>query len=173
MRVETPPFENRADERCTSLAVEREFGFIKIRLFGENIAALSSRPKKTFWDAKTLIGATIHGLAKYYMYQFHYGTMRFSLDCRLLHGDINSLIYRFNSENLYRDLREINFHDQFDFLNYAKDHDLYSKANKRAVLNFKDKIEGDFKQEFICLKPKLSTVTPLNECYKYLNKRII
>ena len=59
MPVETPPFENRANERCTTLAVEREFGFNKFGLFGENIAAVSSRPKMTFWDAKTLMGATI------------------------------------------------------------------------------------------------------------------
>ena len=37
----------------------------KIRVFGENMAALSSRPRKIYWDTPTIVGATILDLAKY------------------------------------------------------------------------------------------------------------
>ena len=67
------------DARRT-LTIVRKFEFDKFKVFGENLAALSSRPRKIYWDTPTIVGATILDLAKYYMYQFHYGTMRSSID---------------------------------------------------------------------------------------------
>ena len=64
--------------------------FDKFKVFGENIAALASRPRKIYWDTPTIVGATILDLAKFYKYQFHYGTMRSSFDCRLLYTDTDS-----------------------------------------------------------------------------------
>ena len=158
------------DARRT-LTIVSKFEFEKFKVFGENMAALSSRPRKIYWDTPTIVGATILDLAKYYMYQFHYGTMRSSFDCRLLYSDTDSLLYRINCEDLYRELKESNVLDQFDFSNYPEDHELYSEENKRVVLKFKDEFAGDYIKEFICLKPKLYSITPTSECFLFNDSR--
>ena len=61
------------DARRT-LTIVSKFEFDKFKVFGENMAALTSRPRKIHWDAPTIVGATILDLPKYYMYQFHYET---------------------------------------------------------------------------------------------------
>ena len=76
------------------------------------MAALSSRPRKIFWDIPIIVGATILDLAIDYMYQFHSGTMRSSFDCRLLFSDFDNLLYRIKYEDLYRELKESNVPDE-------------------------------------------------------------
>ena len=97
------------------------------------------------------------------MYQFHYETMRSSFDCRLFYSDTGSLLYRINCEHFYRELEESIFLDQFDFSNYPADHKLYSEKNNRVVLNFIDEFAGDYNKEFICLNPKLYSITSAGE----------
>ena len=97
------------DARRTLTIVSK---FDKFEVFGENMAAFSSRPRKIYWDTPTIVGATILDLAKFYMYQFHYGTMRSSFDCRLLYSETDSLLYRINCEDFYRELEESNVLDQ-------------------------------------------------------------
>ena len=138
------------DARRT-LTIVSKFEFDKFKVFGEeNMAALSSRPRKIYWDTPTMVGATILDLAKYYMYQFHYGTMRSSFDCRLLYSDTGS-----------------NVLDQFDFSNYPEYHKLYSEENKRVLLKFKSEFAGDYIKEFICLKPKLYSITSASEYFTF------
>ena len=81
--------------------------------------------------------------------------MRSSFDCRLLYNDTDSLLYRINCEDLYRELEENNVLDQFDFSNYPEDHKLFSEKYICVVLKFKDEFAVDYMKEFICLKPKL------------------
>ena len=50
------------DARPT-LTIVSKFEFEKFKLFGENMAALSSRPRKIYWDKPTIVGATILDLA--------------------------------------------------------------------------------------------------------------
>ena len=106
-------------------------------------------------------------LAKYYMYQFHYGTTRSSFDFRLLYNDTDSLLYRINCEDLYRELEDSNVLDQFDFSNYPEYYKLYSEKNKRVVLKFKDEFAGDYIKEFLCLKAKLYSITSASECFTF------
>ena len=124
--------ETTRDARRT-LTLVIKFEFDKFKVFGENMAALSSRPRKIYWYTPTIVGAKILDLAKNYMYQFHYETMRSSFDCRLLYSHTDSLLYRINCEDLYRELEDSNVLDQFDFSNYPEDHKLYSEENKRVV----------------------------------------
>ena len=105
------------------------------------------------------------------MYPFPYGTMRLSFDCRILYSDTDSLLYRINCEDLYRELEESNVLDQFDFLNYPEDQKLYSEKNKRVVLKFRDEFAGDYIKEFICLKPKLYSITSASEYFTFNDSR--
>ena len=77
------------DARRT-VTIVRKFEFDKFKVFGENMAALSSHPRRIFWDLPPVVGATKLDLAKYYMYRFYYGTMRSSFDFRLLYSDTDS-----------------------------------------------------------------------------------
>ena len=154
------------DARRT-LTIVSKFEFDKFKVFGENMAAHSYRPRKIYWDIPTVSGATILDLTKYYKYQFHYGTMQSSFDCRLLYSDTDSLLYRINCEDLYRELKESNVLDQFDFSNYPKNHELYSQENQRIVLKFKDQSAGDYIKEFKCLKPKLYSINSTSESFTF------
>ena len=74
------------------LNVLSKFEFDRYMIFGENMAALTTRPKSIFWNTPTIVGATILDLAKYHMYYFHYRVMRPNFDCRLLYRDTDSLL---------------------------------------------------------------------------------
>ena len=91
--------------------------------------------------------------------------MRSSFDCRLLYSDTDTLLYRINCKNLYLELKESNALDQFDFSNYPKGHELYSEENKCIVLKFKDELAGYYIKGFICLKPKLYSITSASEYF--------
>ena len=78
-----------ADQVLSSIS---KFEFDRFTIFGYNLAALSFRARKIYWNNPTIIGATILDLAKYQMYSFHYFTMRAHFDCRLLYSDTDSLL---------------------------------------------------------------------------------
>ena len=78
-----------------------------------------------------------------------------------------ALLYRINCKDLYRDLKESNVLDQFDLSNYPEDHKLYSKENKRVILKIEDEFAGDYIKEFICLKPKLYSITSASEYFTF------
>ena len=99
-------------EARQTVTIVRKFEFDKFKVFGENMAALSSHPRRIFWELPTVVGATILDLAKHYMYRFYYGTMRSSFDCRLLYSDTDR--YTGSREDLYRELKK-NFLDHFEF----------------------------------------------------------
>ena len=123
------------DARRT-LTIVSEFEYDKFKVFGENMTALSSRPERIYWDTPTLVGATILDLAKYYMISFTTEvSIRSSFDCRLLYSDTDSLLYRINCEDLYRELKESNVLDQFEFSKYTEDHELYIEEIKHVVLD--------------------------------------
>ena len=97
--------------------------------------------------------------------------MRSFFHCRLLYSDTDSLLYQINCEDLYRELKENNVLDQFDFSNYPEDHELYSKENKRVVSKFKDEFAGDYIKEFIFLKRKLYSIISASEYFTFNDSR--
>ena len=128
---------SRDPRRTLTIVSNSEFD--KFKVFGKNMAALSSSSRKIYWDTPTLVGATILDVANYYMYQFQYGTMRSSFDCRLLSSDNDSLLYRINCEDLYCELEESNVLDQYDFSNYTEDHKLYGKKKQTRRLKIQNR----------------------------------
>ena len=92
----------RISERAEKLV--SKFEFERFKIFGENMAAMCSKPKIITWNTPTFVGATVLDLSKYYTYRFHYQVMRQYFQCRLLYSDTDSLIYRIESNDLYQDL---------------------------------------------------------------------
>ena len=50
-----------------------KFEFDKFKIFGENMAAICSRPKVIKWTTPNIVGVTILDFSKLRMYGFHYG----------------------------------------------------------------------------------------------------
>ena len=135
------------------------FEFDKFKIFGENMAAICSRPKFIKRTTPTIVGATILDLSKLRMYGFHYDVMRTNFWCPLLYSDTDSLLYKVETTDLYADLAKKKVCTEFDFSNYANNHPLHSDVNHSRVLKFKDEFAGDYISEFICLKPKMYSMT--------------
>ena len=142
------------------LNVVSKFEFDCYMIFGENMAALTTRPKYLFWSTPTIVGATILDLAKNHMFYFHYRAMRPNFNCRLIFSDTDSLLYSVQRPGFNKQLSEKpqSVLSHFDFSNYAADHFLFDASNKKVVLKFKDEFAGDYITEFICLKPNLCSI---------------
>ena len=153
----------RNAERAEKLV--SKFEFERFKIFGENMAAMCSKPKIITWNTPTIVGATVLDLSKYYMYRFHHQVMRQNFQCRLLYSDTDSLIYRIESNDLYEDLanQSAEVKKEFDFSSYPEDHALHVNNNKSEVLKFKDEFSGDYISEFVCLKPKMYSITSKSE----------
>ena len=143
-----------------ALKIISRFEFDRYMIFGENLAALTTRPKTIYWNTRTIVGATILDLAKFHMYSFHYNVMRPHFNCRLLYSDTDSLLYAIKSDDFYTELSQKpqSVLSHFDFSNYPPNHFLYDTTNKRVVLKYKDEFAGDYITDFICLKPKLYSI---------------
>ena len=136
-----------------------KFEFDKFKIVGENMAAICSRPKVINWTTPTIVGATILDLAKR-MYGFHYDVMRANFRCSLLYSDPDSLLYKVETTDLYADLaKNKEVCTEFDFANYPDNHPLHADFNHSRILNFKDEFAGDYISEFICLEPKMYSIT--------------
>ena len=85
--------------------------------------------------------------------------MKPNFECKLLYSDTDSFLYEIVSEDLFEDLaKNIELKKHFDFSNYAEDHVLFDRSQKKETLKFKDEMGGKLKKEFVCLKPKLYSI---------------
>ena len=160
----------------STLSTISKFEFERYIIFGENLAALSTRPKKIYWNTLTIVGASILDLAKYQMYHFHFKVMRPNFECRLLYSDTDSLLYSVKCADFYQELskKPQAVLDCFDFSNYPTSHFLFNNQNKRKVLKFRDEFAGDFVTDFVCLKPKLySILSKSKNSYLFLSNSTV
>ena len=142
--------------------------FNQFMIFGDNLAALSFRARKIYWNTPTIIGATILYLSKYQMYSFHYFIIG-------AHFYTDSLIYKIRSREFYEELarKPASVVSELDFSNYPNDHYLYSAEYKRVALKFKDKFAGDFITELVCLKPKLYSILSKIKYFLFILKHVL
>ena len=128
-----------------ALKIISKFEFDRYMIFGENLAALTTRPKSICWNTPTIVGANILDLAKYHMYPFHYNVMHPNFDCRLLYIDADSFLHAIKSDDLCTELSQKpqSVLSQFDFSNCPTHHFLYNITNKRVVLKCKDEFAGE------------------------------
>ena len=132
----------------TALSTMKSF-----QIIDEEVATVCFAVTSILWDKPMIIGASILDLSKRFMFYFHYRQMKASMNLELLYSDTDSFIYAIKTEDVYADLQKLT--DIFDFSNYPSDHFLFSNANKKVVLKFKDEAAGKIIAEFIALKPKL------------------
>ena len=129
------------------------------KIFDENLAAVTMKKPRIFWNKPTIVGACVLELSKFHMYSFHYKVMKPTFDCQLIYSDTDSLLYEIKHEDLYRELESnTDLKKHFDFSNYPKEHALYDESNKMVTLLFKDEMGGKILEEFVGLKPKMYSI---------------
>ena len=91
------------------------------KIFDENLAAVTMKKPKIYWNKQTIVGACVLELAKFHKYSFHYEVMKPTFNCRLIYSDTDSLLYEIKHDDLYRELeKNTNLKKHFDFSNYPK-----------------------------------------------------
>ena len=136
-----------------------KFNFKSLKIFNEDLAAVTLRKTQLTWSKPLIVGATILDLSKTHIFNFHYNIMKKNFNCDLLYSDRDSLTYKNYTQDLYHDLQantELNKH--YDFSNYPSNSPLYSNKNKKTVLRYKDELCGCVMKEFIGLKSKVYSI---------------
>ena len=129
------------------------------KIIGEDLATVSLNQTEIVWDKPTIVGACILDLAKKFMFDFHYNTMKKHFICNLLYSDTDSFVYEIRSNDFYADLqKKPAIKDLFDFSNLPAEHELYDGSNARVTLKFKDEMGGKLISEFVGLKTKLYSI---------------
>ena len=129
------------------------------KIFDENLAAVTFKKPKIYWNKPTIVGACILELSKFHMFNFHYRVMKQHLNCELLYSDTDSLLYEIKHQDLYKELAEnLDLKKHFDFSNYPVNHPLFDESNKMVTLLFKDELAGKLMEEFVGLKPKMYSI---------------
>ena len=101
------------------------------------------------------LGQAILDLSKTLMYNFHYGYVKpkYGDRARLLFTDTDSLCYRIQTEDFYKDISK-DVPKWFDTSNYLKGHPI-GGANKKVLGMMKDEADGESISEFVGLRSKL------------------
>ena len=90
------------------------------------------------------------------MYDFHFKFIKKHFDAELLFTDTDSLTYKINSEDVYRDF--FNNKLLFDLSNYPKDSKFFDTVNEKVIGKMKDVSEGKINDQFVGLKSKMHSM---------------
>ena len=90
------------------------------------------------------------------MYDFHFKFIKKHFDAELLFTDTDSLTYKINSEDVYRDF--FNNKLLFDLSNYPKDSKFFDTVNEKVIGKMKDVSEGKINGQFVGLKSKIHSM---------------
>jgi hypothetical protein len=137
-------------EKCLNNPTMKHRHFINDQLVGiEKIKAVVKLNKPIY------VGMAILDLSKLHMYKFYYDVLKakFNDKIKLAYTDTDSFVIHVETDDLYKDLKQINNH--MDFSDYPKKHENYDVSNKKVLGKFKDELNGKIMREYIGLKPKM------------------
>ena len=140
----------------------------------ENLVSIERWKDTVVLDKPIYIGASVLELSKLLMLDFHYGYIKEMYPGRksvLGFSDTDSLLYKIETEDIYRDMRDN--HEHFDLSNYSVNHRIFERdinpcsgaplvelieelrdTNKKRVGKFKDEAGGELILEFVGLRSK-------------------
>lgn len=124
--------------------------------FNDNLVGVMFRKTQVRLCKPIYVGFTVLELSKHLMYDFHYNFVvkHFGREnVQLIFTDTDSLCYRIQTDNIYRDIKE-NIH-MFDTSNYPKEHECYSSVNKKVPGLMKDVNAGVPMDEIVAIKAKM------------------
>ena len=100
------------------------------------------------------------------MYDFYYNKLKpMFKDVKALYTDTDCFVLHIKDDNIIEKLKQNE--DCFDFIDYPKEHILYSDKNKKVVGKFKDELNGIQMTQFIALRAKMYAMLKheSNDCH--------
>ena len=137
-------------EKCLNNPTMKNRHFINDTLIGvEKIKSVVRLNKPIY------VGMAILDLSKLHMYRFYYDVLKekYNDKIKLAYTDTDSFVIHVETDDLYKDLKQINNH--MDFSDYPKHYDNFDISNKKVLGKFKDEVNGKIIKEYIGLKPKM------------------
>lgn len=158
------------EKQFTKLASKPEFETCEI--FGSNLIGVLMKKTKTELDKPIYAGFGILDLSKLHMYNFHYEFIKkeYGDRAKLLMTDTDSLTYKIETEDLYKDMNVNKEH--FDFSDYSKNHFCYDTTNKKVLGKFKCETNGIPIREFVAMSSKMYSMKLSNDKEKMAGKGI-
>eukprot|EP00438_Fugacium_kawagutii_P027037 Skav201248 [mRNA] locus=scaffold3106:102205:103722:- [translate_table: standard] len=143
--VNKPTYRNRHIIAEDLVGVEKDFATVKL-------------------DKPIYMGMSILDYSKIHMYSFYYDVLKpkYNDDIKLVYTDTDSYVIKVDTDDIYKDFKEIN--EYMDFSDYNVEHPNYDKTNKKVLGKFKDELNGKIMTHFIGLKPK-------SYCYKIYGEK--
>ena len=139
------------------LRLQRKLTFNGICKSFDNCDSYLEKEHEILMDKPIYLGFAILELSKLHMYETYYNTLQpyFGQESIQLHYmDCDSFILSINSENIIKDLK--NLENIFDFSNIDANHELYSENNKKVLGKFKiETPKNIFIDELIELRSKM------------------
>ena len=91
--------------RAELLAQTNKMWLKTYKIFNDDLATITFKPRKIYWQKPTIVEATNSDLSKRHMYWFHYKYMKPNFRNLVLYSDTDSLIYEIESDDLYENLK--------------------------------------------------------------------
>ena len=95
------------------------------------------------------------------MYEFHYKYIKSKYDGKLLFTDTDSLVYQIKTDDVYKDFYKDK--DLLDLSDYPPELKFFDPVNKKVIGKMKDEFRGKIISGFIRLKPKIYSLTAVND----------
>ncbi len=133
-----------------------------VRIFDEDLVGVELTKLLVLIDKPFYIGFVVLELAKLHMYKFHYDSIRrkYQNNAELLFTDTDSLMYHIYTEDVYKDMVELNEH--MDNSSYTRSSPFFDESNKKVIGKFKDETNGNAIAEFVGLRAKMYSFTVTN-----------
>ena len=133
-------------------------------IINENLVGVEKDFTTVKLDKPIYMGMSILDYSKIHMYSFYYDVLKpkYNDDIKLVYTDTDSYVIKVETDDLYKDFKEIN--NCMDFSDFNVEHPNYDKTNKKVLGKFKDELNGKIMTHFIGLKPK-------SYCYKIYGEK--
>ena len=137
-------------EKCLNNPIMKNRHFINDTLVG-----IEKMKPVVLLNKPIYVGMSILDLSKLHMYKFYYDVLKtkYNEKIKLAYTDTDSFVIHVETEDLYKDLKQIGSY--MDFSDYPKNHDNYDNTNKKVLGKFKDEVNGKIIREWISLVPKM------------------
>ena len=130
--------------------------FISQKIFSKNFVAIHEIKPILTLNKPIYVGFSILDLSKILIYEFYCKYLKSKFDTNLLFTDTYSLVYEFETDDVYEDL--YNVKNLFDFTDYPQHSEFFDPVNKTVIGRMKDELKGKIISKFIGLKSKMYSI---------------
>ena len=111
------------DNRKTALKLSKKPNFERVTIFDKNLIAAHMKKTEVYFNKPVYVGQAILDLSKTLMFDFHYNYIKdkYSTKAELLFTDTDSLMYRIQTEDFYKDITK-DVKSKFDTSDYPQLH---------------------------------------------------